>query len=78
MSPWICNLRWAAAAAALVLGASSEAALAVEEVVVVFKTHFDIGYTDLARNVVNRYRTSMIDNALAVPDRSQPARRGRG
>ena len=66
MSPWICNLRWAAAAAALVLGASSEAALAVEEVVVVFKTHFDIGYTDLARNVVNRYRTSMIDNALAV------------
>ena len=26
----------------------------VEEVVVVFKTHFDIGYTDLAANVVQR------------------------
>jgi alpha-mannosidase len=38
----------------------------VEQVVVVFKTHFDIGYTDLARNVVNSYRTSMIDKALDV------------
>ncbi len=38
----------------------------VEQVIVVFKTHFDIGYTDLARNVVNRYRTSMIDKALDV------------
>jgi alpha-mannosidase len=43
----------------------------LEEVVVVFKTHFDIGYTDLAREVVNRYRTSMIDNALDLIDRSQ-------
>ena len=40
----------------------------LEEVIVVFKTHFDIGYTDLARNVINRYRTSMIDNALATCD----------
>ncbi|MGA2034638.1 MAG: hypothetical protein ABSG68_20515, partial [Thermoguttaceae bacterium] len=44
---------------------------AVEEVVVVFKTHFDIGYTDLARNVVAKYRTSMIDNALAVCDEAK-------
>jgi hypothetical protein len=43
----------------------------LEEVVVVFKTHFDIGYTALARDVVARYRTTMIDNALAVIDRSQ-------
>jgi alpha-mannosidase len=43
----------------------------LEEVVVVFKTHFDIGYTDLARNVVTRYRTTMIDKALSVIDRSQ-------
>src|SRR3990172_606239 len=35
-----------------------------EQVIVVFKTHFDIGYTDLARNVVERDRTSMIDKAL--------------
>jgi hypothetical protein len=49
----------------------------VEQVVVVFKTHFDIGYTDLAANVVQRYRTSMIDQALAVVEksRSMPADR---
>ena len=43
----------------------------LREVVVVFKTHFDIGYTDLAANVVRRYRTSMIDGALAVVDASR-------
>ena len=40
----------------------------VDQVIVVFKTHFDIGYTQLAREVVDRYRTSMIDKALAVCD----------
>ena len=50
---------------------SSTAGAAVEEVVVVFKTHFDIGYTDLVRNVVAKYRTTMIDNALAVCDEAQ-------
>ncbi len=40
----------------------------VERVIVVFKTHFDIGYTQLAREVVDRYRTSMIDKALEVCD----------
>lgn len=38
----------------------------VEEVVVVFKTHFDIGYTDLKDKVIERYRTSMIDEALGL------------
>jgi hypothetical protein len=38
----------------------------VEQVIVVFKTHFDIGYTDMASNVVRRYRTTMIDDALKV------------
>lgn len=42
----------------------------LEQVVVVFKTHFDIGYTGLASEVVERYRTSMIDNALDVCDAS--------
>jgi hypothetical protein len=46
----------------LALGTVSTACAAVEEIVVVFKTHFDIGYTDLARNVVAKYRTSMIDS----------------
>ena len=43
----------------------------VQQVIVVFKTHFDIGYTDLARNVVQRYRTTMIDKALEVCDSTQ-------
>jgi alpha-mannosidase len=47
------------------------AAPPVEQVIVVFKTHFDIGYTQLAREVVERYRTSMIEKALAVCDASQ-------
>ncbi|HWH70197.1 MAG TPA: hypothetical protein VNT26_12490, partial [Candidatus Sulfotelmatobacter sp.] len=34
------------------------------EIIIVFKTHFDIGYTDLASNIVQRYRTAMIDKAL--------------
>ena len=43
----------------------------VTQVVVVFKTHFDIGYTDMAENVVQRYRTTMIDDALAVVDQNR-------
>ncbi len=43
----------------------------LEEVILVFKTHFDIGYTDLASAVVQRYRTSMIDSALDVVDDSR-------
>ena len=36
----------------------------LEEIVMVFKTHFDIGYTELASDVIQMYRTSMIDRAL--------------
>ena len=43
----------------------------LEEVVLVFKTHFDIGYTEMAAEVVERYRTSMIDSALDVVDASR-------
>jgi hypothetical protein len=42
----------------------------VEEVIVVFKTHLDIGYTDLAAKVIESYRTKMIDHALDNMDRS--------
>jgi hypothetical protein len=54
---------------------ASRAATAVTNVILVFKTHFDIGYTDMASNVVQRYRTTMIDDALKVVDqnRSLPA-----
>jgi len=43
----------------------------VKDVVIVFKTHFDIGYTDLATNIVQRYRTTMIDQALKVVDQNR-------
>ncbi len=38
----------------------------VTDVWVVFKTHFDLGYTDLPENVYARYRGEMMDNALNV------------
>lgn len=43
----------------------------VEQVIIVFKTHFDIGYTDMASNVVTKYRTTMIDQALQVVDQNR-------
>lgn len=48
----------------------SPTATKLQRVIITFKTHFDIGYTDLAVNVVRRYRTEMMDQALAVVDRS--------
>ena len=44
---------------------------ALREIVVVFKTHFDIGYTDMASNIVQRYRTTMMDKALEVVDQNR-------
>ena len=43
----------------------------VTDVWVVFKTHFDIGYTDLITNVLHRYRVEMMDNALKVMEANQ-------
>jgi alpha-mannosidase len=52
-------------------GSSEGSPSRLKEVIVVYKTHFDIGFTDLAKNVVDNYRTSMIDKALAVADQSR-------
>jgi alpha-mannosidase len=38
----------------------------LKEVIVVSKTHFDIGYTAWASKVLERYRTSMADQALKM------------
>ena len=43
----------------------------LQEVIVVSKTHFDIGYTDLASRVVDRYRTTMSDLALKLVEESR-------
>lgn len=42
----------------------------VTDIWVVFKTHFDLGFTDLPENVFTRYRTEMMDNALAVIEKN--------
>ena len=42
----------------------------VTDIWVVFKTHFDLGFTDLPENVFKRYREEMMDNALKVIENS--------
>ena len=37
----------------------------------VFKTHFDIGFTGLAREVIEKYSTSMLDNVLEACEKTQ-------
>ena len=43
----------------------------VEEIVIVYKSHFDIGYTRLASEVIGRYRTTTIERALDVVDKNK-------
>ena len=40
----------------------------VKEIIVIFKTHFDIGYTHRVKDIVHYYRTDMIDKALDIMD----------
>ena len=42
----------------------------LKEIIVAFKSHFDIGFTHPAPEIVNTYRTSMIDNALRLIEES--------
>lgn len=42
----------------------------VTDVWVVFKTHFDLGFTDLPENVFERYRGEMMDKALNVIEKN--------
>ena len=43
----------------------------VEEIVIVFKTHFDIGYTDYAESVLQNYSGPMINSALSIMDKTR-------
>jgi hypothetical protein len=67
--PFVC-----ASLSAALLAWPARAENNVREIVVVYKTHFDIGYTDLATNVLTRYRTQFVDEALKVIEdsRSRP------
>ena len=42
----------------------------VDEIIVICKTHFDIGYTHRVNEIVQYYRTEMIDRALKAMERS--------
>lgn len=37
---------------------------AVEDIIIVFKMHFDIGYTDWSESILQKYTTSMMDETL--------------
>ena len=43
----------------------------IKEVIVIIKTHFDIGYTHRVREIVQHYRTEMIDRAMDIMDQAQ-------
>jgi alpha-mannosidase len=43
----------------------------VKEIIVICKTHFDIGYTHRVKDIVQYYRTTMIDNALTIMEASK-------
>ena len=49
---------------------SSSTGPALKEIVIVYKTHFDIGYTQLARDVCHQYRTEMADKVLEAIKRN--------
>jgi alpha-mannosidase len=42
----------------------------VENVIIVYKTHFDIGYSETVQQVVHDYRTSMADRVLEAIDKN--------
>ena len=42
----------------------------LQKVIIVYKTHFDIGYTTMAREVVHGYRTEMADRVLDAIERN--------
>jgi len=38
----------------------------VEKIILVFKTHFDIGFTDLSSRVINKYANSMLNDVITT------------
>jgi hypothetical protein len=48
----------------LAAGQSAARTSALENVIIVYKTHFDIGYSSTVHDVVHEYRTEMVDRVL--------------
>ena len=57
--------------------ATAATSAGLQNVIIVYKTHFDIGYTTMAREVVHAYRTEMADRVLEAieKNRNQPKER---
>jgi len=51
-------------------GQTAAPAVQTEQIIVVCKTHFDIGYTHRVKDLMEYYRTTMIDRALDLMDKS--------
>lgn len=73
-------LRLLAGIPAMVLGQKTASAPAglyppaasrIKEIIVVCKTHFDIGYSDREEDVLTYYRTTMMDRAPDLIDKSK-------
>src|ERR1700682_133096 len=62
---------WGQKTASLPASSSPLAVSRINEIIVVCKTHFDIGYPDRVEDVLTYYRTTMIDRALDLIDRSK-------
>ncbi len=43
----------------------------LEEIILVYKSHFDIGYTHLASETIQNYRTTTVEEALDVVDKNK-------
>ncbi|MFD0679882.1 MULTISPECIES: DUF5054 domain-containing protein [unclassified Paenibacillus] len=43
----------------------------LEKIYVVFKTHFDIGFTGLVSDVVHKYKTEMLKDVIAICDKTK-------
>lgn len=43
----------------------------VKKIILVFKTHFDIGFTDLSSNVIDKYANSMLKEVIATCNATQ-------
>ncbi|TDW97180.1 glycoside hydrolase family 38 N-terminal domain-containing protein [Dinghuibacter silviterrae] len=65
------RLKLAALALTLSFTQCIRAQTPVKEIIVIFKTHFDIGYTHRVKDIVHYYRTDMIDHALTIMDSSR-------
>lgn len=53
-----------------VQGQVSQSKNAVEQVIIVYKTHFDIGYSSTVHDVVHEYRTEMVDRVLEAIEKN--------